>query len=206
MFNATDPSLEYEPAWPRELFVAEATALLATPTPRWIEDAELLLEEAFTRDAAKKDLRKVEWYELPRALFDVPQLASAEDVARGFLTHLVNFAHKLPEVTERGPYWSARNDVLTADPEPTANQQSGKASIAEQLKRDWAELVEDLHDRGYLDSVAPRGCPAEPAPMPVADVLAAEMKERLRLDGLWPLRYEDWDDDTFYSLIEVVRT
>lgn len=41
--------------------------------------------------------------------------------------------------------------------------------------------------------------------MPVPDVLAAEMKERLLVDGLWPLRYEDWDDDTFYSLIEVVH-
>ena len=29
MFNATDPSPQYELDWPRELFVAEATALLA---------------------------------------------------------------------------------------------------------------------------------------------------------------------------------
>lgn len=54
MFDATDPSPQYELAWPRELFVAEATALRNDlSNPRWLEDAELLLEEAFTGSAPK---------------------------------------------------------------------------------------------------------------------------------------------------------
>ena len=198
MFDDADPSPEYELAWPRELFLAEATALLLEPSnPTWLEDAELLLEEAFIGNAPKGDLRTTKWYDLPSELFKDPSSASPKEVARAFVVHLVNSADELPERSERRLYWSVRN---TAAATPPAAQDR-----IQQLQREWAQLVDDLQDRGYLDWVAPRGCDAVPASSPPVEVLAAEIKGRLRVEGLWPLRFEDWDSDTFYSLIEVVH-
>jgi len=57
MFDATDPSPQYELAWPRGLFVAEATALPEPSHPHWLQDAELLLEEAFIHNAPKDERR-----------------------------------------------------------------------------------------------------------------------------------------------------
>src|SRR5450759_1291447 len=146
MFEASDPSTQYELAWPRVLFVAEARALLEDfSNPRWLEDAGLLLEEAFTGSAPKDDLRKAEWYDLPRELFKNPPGASAADVKRAFLTHLVDSADKLSERAKRHPLWSARRAEATASTHPAAPEQS------EQLQQDWVRLVEDLQKRGYLD-------------------------------------------------------
>lgn len=72
------------------------------------------------------------------------------------------------------------------------------------MQRDWAWLVEDLRDRGYLERVARSGCVDAPAP-PADEVLDAEIKQRLGVSGLWPLHPGDWDPDTFYSCIEVVH-
>ena len=195
MFDATDPSPQYELAWPRELFVAEATALLNDlSNPRWREDAELLLEEAFAGSAPKDDLRTAKWYDLPPELFKYPSGASAAEVVRAFLTHLVDSADKLPERAERRPYWSARTGSQYAAPDR-----------AEQLQQVWVRLVEDLQDRGYLDVVAPQGCGAEPVSPPASEVLAAELTKSLHVDVRWPLQHEEWDRDTFFSLVEAVH-
>jgi hypothetical protein len=200
MFDATDPSPEYELDWPRELFVAEATALLADlSNPRWLEDAELLLGEAFTGSVPKEDFRTAQWHDLPTDLFKNAPAAGAAEVARAFVAHLVNSADKLPERSERRPYWCVRSTAQAASP-PTAVQDR-----IQQLQREWAQLVDDLQDRGYFDWIAPRGCDARPVSLPADEVLAAEIERRLSVDGLWPLRYEDWDIDTFYSLIEAVH-
>jgi len=199
MFDPADPSPQYELAWPRELFVAEATALPEPSHPNWLEDAELLLEEAFILNAPKDDLRTTQWYELPPGVLKNGSSASPRKVARAFVAHLVNFADKLPERSERRPYWSVRSAARAASTPPDAQDR------IQQLQRDWAQLVDDLQDRGYLDWVAPRGCDARPASSPAVEVLAAEIEQRLRVDGLWPLRYQDWDSDTFYGLIEVVH-
>ena len=199
MFDPADPSPQYELAWPRELFVAEATALPEPSHPHWLEDAELLLEEAFILNAPKDELRTTQWYELPPGLLKDPSSASPKKVARAVVSHLVNSADQLPERSERRPYWSVRSAAAqSASTSPTVQDR------VQQLQREWAQLVEDLQDRGYLDWVAPRGCDARPPPSPAVEVLAAEIEQRLRVDGLWPLRYQDWDSDTFYGLIEVV--
>jgi len=199
MFDAADPSPEYELAWPRDLFVAEATALLEPSNPTWLEDAELLLEEVFTGTAPKDDLRTAKWHELPPGLFKNPPAAGATEVARAFVAHLVNSADKLPERSERRPYWSVRSTARAASPPPDAQDR------IQQLQQEWAQLVEDLQDRGYFDWIAPRGCDARPMSLPADEVLAAEIERRLSVDGLWPLCYEDWDIDTLYGLIEVVH-
>jgi len=197
VFDAADPSLEYELAWPRELFVTEATALLECPSPTWIDDAELLLEDAFVGSVPKDDLGTVRFYDLPPGLITVS--ANTKEVARAFVGHLVNSAERLPEGSERRPYWSARNAAGPSKSQPPSDR------TVQLLQQDWAQLIEDLQDRGYFDWLAPRGCVVVPASSPVAEVLAAQLKRRLHLNVLWPLRHQDWDRDTFFSLIEVVH-
>jgi hypothetical protein len=200
LFDPSDTTPEYELAWPRELFVAEATALLADPSnPSWLEDAELLLEEAFTSEAPKEYLRTAKSYELPPDLLRDTGSDSPKKVARAFLTHLAASVDKLPERAKRRPYWAARRAAPAASTQPAAPEQT------EQLQQDWVRLVEDLQKRGYLDSFAPQGCVAEPTPSPAAEVLAAELTRSLQMDILWPLHYQDWDNDTFYGLVEVVH-
>ena len=138
MFDAADPSPEYELAWPRDLFVTEATALLEPSNPTWLEDVELLLEEAFTGTAPKDDLRTAKWYELPPGLFKNAPAAGAPEVARAFVAHLVNSADKLPERSKRRPYWSVRSTARAASL-PTAVQDR-----LQQLQREWTQLVDDL--------------------------------------------------------------
>jgi len=200
VFNATDPSPEYELDWPRELFAAEARTLLDDlSNPRWIDDAELLLEEAFIGKAPKDDLRTAKWHDLPLELFKYPPGASDAEVARAFLTHLVSSADNLPDRSERRPYWSARRAVDASSTQPAAPERTV------QLQQHWVRLVEDLQKRGYLDCVAPQGCDAEASSSPAAEVLAAKLTGSLQMDVLWPLHYEDWDSDAFYGLVEAVH-
>jgi hypothetical protein len=65
----------------------------------------------------------------------------------------------------------------------------------------FADLIRELERTGYLDQTFPRPCvddqdPPDPDP-------ARELEKRLNLPGLWPLTPSDWDEDTFYGLIEV---
>jgi hypothetical protein len=206
MFDAADPSPEYELDWPRELFVAEATALLADlSNPTWLEDAELLLEEAFTGSVPKEDFRAAQWHDLPTDLFKNAPAAGAAEVARAFLTHLVNSADKLPEPSKRRPYWSARRAAQAASTQSTTHRRLSEALSAGPLQQDWVRLVEDLRDRGYLDCVAPQGCVVKPASTPAAELLATKLTRSLHVDIRWPPSSQDWDSDTFYSLIEVVH-
>lgn len=69
------------------------------------------------------------------------------------------------------------------------------------MRRAFVRLVEELEQHGYLDQVFPRMCVddqhnTEPDP-------AAELQKRLGTIGLWPLAPDEWDDDTFYGLVEV---
>jgi hypothetical protein len=206
MFDATDPSPQYELDWPRELFVAEATALLAdSSNPRWLEDAELLLEEAFTGSVPKEDFRTAQWHDLPTDLFKNAPTAGAAEVARAFVAHVVNSADKLPEPSRRRPYWSARRAAQAASTASTTQRRFSEALSAGPLQQDWVRLVEDLRDRGYLDCVAPQGCVVKPASTPAAEVLAAKLTRSLHVDIRWPPPSQDWDSDTFYSLIEAVH-
>jgi hypothetical protein len=206
MFDATDPSPQYELDWPRELFVAEATGLLADlSNPRWLEDAELLLEEAFIGSVPKEDLRTAKWHNLPTDVFKNAPAASAAEVARAFVTHVVNSADKLPEASKRRPYWSAEHAAQGASTQSTAQRRYREALSAGPLQQDWVRLVEDLRDRGYLDCVAPQGCVAKPASTPAAEVLASTLTRSLHADISWPPLSQDWDSDTLYGLIEAVH-
>lgn len=66
-------------------------------------------------------------------------------------------------------------------------------------QRRFAVLIGELHGRGYFGRALPVPCVDSYGEVNPADVLAA----RLGIPDLWPLRPDDWDEDTFFGLIEV---
>jgi hypothetical protein len=201
MLNIDDPGLDYELAWPCALFVDEATAVLRLPSTTWTDDAELLLEEAFAGTEPKDDLRRVTWKDLPVGVVDLWAAAriGGDAAARGLLTHLVSTADILPERCEPSPCWSARSSARPMSESATA------PDTAPRLQLEWAQLVERLKDRGYLERVAPRTCADRRARASDIEVLNAETAKRLGVAGLWPLDGGSWDTEVFYSLIECVH-
>lgn len=69
------------------------------------------------------------------------------------------------------------------------------------MRRAFANLVQELEVIGYLDQVFPRPC-VDDRDITEAD-RSAELENMLGIAGLWPLAPENWDDSTFYGLIEV---
>ncbi len=201
MLNLDDPGLDYELAWPRALFLDEAAAVLRLPSTTWTDDAELLLEEAFTGTEPRDDLRRVTWQDLPSGIVDLWEAAriGGDASARGLLTHLVNSADSLPERCEPRPYWSARGSAGPASEPAAAPDRTPR------LQLEWALLVEKLKDRGYLERVAPGKCADRRWRASDIEVLNAETSRRLGVAGLWPLDGGSWDTEIFYSLIECVH-
>jgi len=201
MFNPADPGPDYELAWPPELFVAEANAVLASRNHGWRDSAEVLLREAFAGDTPAEDLRTVRWSDIPPEMHDPdcePDDVLDDDVLqRTFLLYLVSCAAQLPGPMATKPYWSVRNAPETAEG-PTNDQKA-----AARLQREWWQLVEDLRARGYLSRVAPEraGRPDGAASV----LLDLELEKRLGVADLWSMGGEGWTPDEFYSLVESIH-
>ena len=190
MFDPADPDPDYELAWPRELFRSEAVALERRMIePDYAADAELLLEEAFAGRSPVDDLRDAIKNPV-KAMMIVPHT---------FFNRLLEHIDVLPEHTAPRPYWSV-NRGIPAAVRPVDPPQAPQA----RLQRDCAAVVGDLQVRGYLDRAAPRDCPDDPQPG-AEEFLNRETVDRIGVDGLWPLRPGGWDEDVFYSLVEVVH-
>lgn len=183
MLDVTD----YELVWPPELFATEARRLLSRP--RLSRPAlDLLLREAFRDESTAEDLSALggpfrsedPWDSSPRA----PSLQDA-------LAELADSAHRIRRSSIPRPYWPQRH-----------SHEAQEVHLDELgLRRAFASMVEELERQGYLDQAFPRPCvdgddSAEPDP-------AAELQKRLGRAGLWPLEPNDWDESTFYGLIEV---
>lgn len=169
-------------AWPRELFVDEARALLYDRTDgRWIESAQLLLEEAFAgsgpRDALCANSVPGPWELGPR----------------GFIEVLVEQADQLREAAPPKPYWSQRRGgtvpLLSIDA----------------VMDDFVVLVDGLQCGGYFQRAFPRVCVDDHesyAPDP-----SQELKNLLGRPDLWPLyrSRRRWDQDLFFDLVEALH-
>lgn len=174
----------YELVWPPGLFAAEARRILARS--RVDPDAvDLLLREAFRDDSTAEDAASP----APSGFRGSGSIASLS--AREALAGLAEAAHSIRRFSAPRPYWT---------------QRQGKDALGPHLdllraRRGFASLVGELERTGYLDQTFPRPCvddrdPPDPDP-------AAELETRLGLPGLWPLAPEEWDEATFYGLIEV---
>ncbi len=182
MFDGADWRL----SWPRELFVEEGTRLLANgrlrgpgagvlQTVNWAEEAELLLEEAFAGQEPLQEFRRSPRY--------------------SFLAELLKHADELREEVARRPYWPKRQQAL-----PGA-ERTGAAPAMD----GFVQVVAALEERGYFDQTFPRGC--------VDDLSSEEVDASAILEGhlgigkLWPLSESrpNWDEDSFFGLIEVLH-
>jgi hypothetical protein len=196
---------DYELAWPRDLFVAEASALVASGHDTTESRVELLLEEAFVSSTPAEDFKAAPQRAASRrgsSLWDgrpgddnpwATEVPEPPVVAQAdFLAELIKRAEVLREASAPRPYWPERNAGVG-----TPRQ----ALSVDEAKRRFAGLIGQLDARGYLEKVFPRGCVDEPHGGGVNE--SAKLQELLGTPGLWPLRPGQWDDDTFHGLVEV---
>ena len=171
---------DYELVWPPGLLAAEARRILARS--RVDPDAvDLLLRD----DSAAEDVAS------PAPFGSRGSGSIASLSAREALAGLAEAAHSIRRFSAPRPYWSQRQGKDAPGPHLDPLR----------ARRGFASLVGELERTGYLDQTFPRPCvddqdPPDPDP-------AAELETRLGLPGLWPLAPEEWDDATFYGLIEV---
>ncbi|MFD4444875.1 hypothetical protein ACFWPK_34380 [Nocardia sp. NPDC058519] len=216
MFDIANRSSDYLLRWPRELFVLEAKAILATTPPRgsstrrseWTDTVALLLDKAFVADTPRDDFDNLIagtarfgssteqdlW-----GTFGSPTSPSKhEDPDRTFLEELVAAAPKLAEAHTPKPYYSQRAAEVSS-----ATQAVERDLAAAQ--RAWRTAVRDLQTRGYLISVAPEPCENDnltyyAGPDETLDTL---IEDRLGKKALWSSPGTTWDENTFYDLVEV---
>jgi len=186
--------------WPAALLRSEALALLAYRGSRRGDRVELLLSEAFADRTPRDEFRAVGLADSlagATGRLSVAEKLSAEFAQINFLRRLSEYPAEEPVALQ--PYYAARRGrPLTGS--PTAVERS------EQLRREWARLVEDLRGRGYLQRAAPRPCLHDPAPPPPeSKAIEAVIEQRLGVARLWPLEPHAWDEDTFCTLVEVVH-
>ncbi|MEV0048020.1 hypothetical protein AB0H60_31755 [Nocardia rhamnosiphila] len=217
MFDIANRGSDYLLRWPRELFVLEAKAILATTPPRgsntqrseWSSSVALLLDEAFAADTPRHDFEN-----LPAGVtggfgsstkrddpWGTPGLSARppkrEDPERTFLEELVVAAPKLAEQHAPRPYYSQRAAGATRSTQPAERD-------LDAAKRAWRTAVRDLQKRGYLSSVAPEPCVDESFPdVDPDEALDTLIEDRLGKKALWSAPGTAWDVDTFYNLVEV---
>lgn len=165
-------------AWPRALFVEEATAVLEQFIgPPLIDACTVLLQEAFYGREPVLDFDA-----------EARRTFGSADSQRAFVQSLIDQAEKTPQQEDR-PIWPDRHRVV------------GPAEMSDrrrQLPRAFTDLVTNFHERGYFD----RSFGDSLDNLDPDLVLAERLGGR---PGLWPLQPAQWDEDTFYGLIEVLH-
>ncbi|WP_405785508.1 hypothetical protein [Streptomyces sp. NBC_01378] len=107
-----------------------------------------------------------------------------------WFTELVSRALELRHAATPRPYW----------PQRRGNGLSHDGSSVRDARRDFARLIGEFADNGYLAEVFGEECVDDHSELPDASEV---IDRRLGIPHLWPLAPETWDEDTFYGLIEV---
>jgi hypothetical protein len=123
---ADDPSFEL--AWPRELFVSEASALLEGFD--LASSIELLLTEAFRSERLAQ------------------RYAHKPSRQRSLLEQLVQNADTLRQPFADPPYWPERYNPSGVDP----------AARSTKARKDFRALIVELRKKGYFDEKFPQDC------------------------------------------------
>lgn len=192
-------SEDYELRWPRDLFARELAALRRTrpSSPRVSTEDErivFLLDEAFLGQAPSDDYTQAtksrnSFFNDPWASDPDPH-PSPELDGDGYLDALSKRLPQLREHHEPRPYWPDRQRARRDREVP-----GGGTTV----RRRFARLIEEQRDAGQFGRELPPDC-VDADPVDEADVLEA----RLGSPGLWPLKPENWDEDTFYGLGRVL--
>ncbi|MER6144940.1 hypothetical protein ABT174_33735 [Streptomyces sparsogenes] len=184
----------YELRWPTSLFISEGERVLRSSSASWEEQAIWLLTEALVGTTAAADFE-----DLPKSstLSDDPWVSTTPGWGkrgrmnkREWLTELVSCAAELRHAAEPRPYW----------PQRQGRGLSHDGSTARDTRRDFARIISDFADNGYLVEVFGEECVDDPTELPDASRV---IERRLGIPDLWPLIPETWDEDTFFGLIEV---
>ena len=187
-------SVDYELLWPRELVARELRTLRTAVNTRERRDRiEFLLDEVFVGESPAYDFSATtngrEWAEDPWG--DTPPTAIDSGESEGsYLDRLMAQLPYLREHHEPAPYWPIRHGQ---------HEQGRAASSRAVAAHRFAVLIRDMHGHGYFGRALPPPCVDDHGPVDEAGVL----EERLGRPGLWPLRPDGWDEDTFFGLIEV---
>ncbi|MFC5211945.1 hypothetical protein ACFPM0_37210 [Pseudonocardia sulfidoxydans] len=191
-------SADYQLRWPRDLFARELAALRrAWPSGQMVssevERIVFLLDEAFLGQAPSDEYTQAT--KSRSFSFNDPwgsdpdPWASQKLDGDGYLDALVERLPELREHHEPRPYWPDRQRAHRGREVP------GDETT---VRRRFARLIEEQREAGLFGRELPPDC-VDADPVDEADMLEA----RLGIPGLWPLKPENWDEDTFYGLIEV---
>lgn len=188
----------YELLWPAELLASEGERILRasdrTSDSSWVDRATCLITEALAGTTAVADFEELPDRDAPTDdpwSSTTPGWGSRAGMAkRQWFTELVNRAGELRQAATPRPYW----------PQRRGRGLSHDGSTPRDTRRDFARLVGEFEDKGYLVEVFGEECVDDNSELPDA---AEVIDRRLGIPDLWPLTPETWDEDTFYGLIEV---
>ncbi|GJF34969.1 hypothetical protein KNE206_76690 [Kitasatospora sp. NE20-6] len=185
----------YELLWPTALFSSEGERILRVSGGAWEDRAIWLMTEALSGTTAVADFEEVPrqttvidhnpWTSEP---FD-SGLKTGPD-RRDWFTELVDRSAELRHAVEPRPYW----------PQRRGSGLSHDGSTPRDSRRDFARILTELTDHGYLVEVFGEECVDDPSELPDP---SSVIDRHLGIPNLWPLSPESWDEDTFYGLIEV---
>ncbi|MET7714833.1 hypothetical protein [Streptomyces sp. NPDC005407] len=185
----------YELLWPTTLFTSEGDRIVRSTGASWEDRAIWLMTEALAGTTAVADFEEVPQHKGPA---DDPWATAAEwgspkkaEMDKGdWFAELIRRASGLRHAAEPRPYW----------PQRSGKGLSHDGTTARDTRRDFARLVSEFADNGYLVEVFGEECVDDPNELPNASEI---IDRRLGIPGMWPLAPETWDEDTFYGLIEV---
>lgn len=187
----------YELVWPTALFVAEGGRIARSSGPLWSERAKWLLTEALLGTTAVADFDDAANLKERQ---DVDPWASATSSPRSpvgggqreWFAELINRADELPQASSPRPYW------------PQRHVQGLHSAIRSDARREFTRIIDGLYDNGYLAEAFGKECVDDDRyslPEDPADII----ERRCGIAGLWPLRPDTWDDNTFYGLLGVLH-
>ncbi|MFI9771670.1 hypothetical protein ACIHJG_33050 [Streptomyces sp. NPDC052415] len=185
----------YELLWPTSLFVSEGERILRN-TGSWQERAIWLMTEAMAGTTAVADFE-----DLPKHTAPVDDPWAAAPAAgwggkrvvvdqHDWFTELIERASELRHAAAPRPYWPQRRGSGLAH----------DGSTARDTRRDFARLIGEFADSGYLAEAFGEECVDGHDELPDASEV---IDRRLGIPDLWPLAPKTWDEDTFYGLMEV---
>ncbi|WP_346771533.1 hypothetical protein, partial [Actinacidiphila oryziradicis] len=186
----------YELLWPTPLFVAEGDRILRSTGSFWEDRAKWLMTEALAGTTAVADFEEIPDHGEPA---NDPWASTASGWGatrragmdkRDWFDELVKRASELRHAAAPRPYW----------PQRRGSGLSHDGSTSRDTRRDFARLIGEFTDNGYMVEVFGEECVDGPNDLPDASEV---IDRRLGIPDLWPLTPETWDEDTFYGLIEV---
>lgn len=178
-------SVDYELDWPPELLRSELHALRHHPyRPGSSFEITHLLSEAFHTDVPASEYNR---------FCSAGEWAGDPGPGRAWVDDLLAHVDELRPFAPR-PYWTERRA------RPSDSTPADTTTPAEKFSR----LIEQFQQDGYLARNHPEPCVDDPEQTGGEDLNTA-LRMRLGVTGeaLWPLRPDTWDDETFYSLIEI---